>query len=70
MLQMKAVRNLGAELVGQRQEFQIEVELDKQFIKESAMALFSGGRGTLLDIQDRIVVYEQYNDGIIKHIEK
>lgn len=48
----------------------MEVELDKQFIKESAMALFSGGRGTLLDIQDRIVVYEQYSDGIIKHIEK
>lgn len=48
----------------------MEVELDKQFIKEIAMALFNGGLGTQFDIHEIIVVKEQYKAGIIRHMEK
>ena len=35
-----------------------------------AIALFIGGLGTQFDIQDKIVVNEQYKEGIIIHIAK
>lgn len=69
-LQTNATKYFGAALEGYKYELQIDVELDKQFINESAIALFNGGLGTQFDIHDKIVVNEQYNEGIIKQIAK
>lgn len=69
-LQTNAVRYLGASSDGYKNGFQMEVELERQFIKAMAMARFMGGRGTQLDIHDKMVVNRQYNDGIMMHIAK
>lgn len=58
-LHAKAIVYRGAEEDGYKYAFQIEAELDKQFIKERAMARFNGGRGQEFDIHDNIVVNEQ-----------
>ncbi|WP_221934717.1 hypothetical protein, partial [Klebsiella pneumoniae] len=67
-LQTNATKYFGAALEGYKYELHIDVELDKQFISESAIALFNGGLGTQFDIHDKMVVNEQYNEGIIKQI--
>ena len=43
----------------------MDVEFEIQFINARATALLAGGLGQQLDIQDKIVVKEQYKDGII-----
>ena len=48
----------------------MDVEFDKQFINARAIALFKGGLGTQLDIHDKIVVNEQYKEGIMTHMAK
>ena len=48
----------------------MDVEFDKQFINARAIALFKGGLGIQLDIHDKIVLNEQYKEGIMTHMAK
>ena len=58
-LQINAVKYLGALLDGYKYAFQIDVELEIQFIKAIATALLAGGLGVQLAHHVKILVNEQ-----------